>query len=193
MQQEQNEKSKIKGIHTLRAYDLSSDEAQKLDKEIKFHIETKHLWNLKGYNARYQELIGQLKKFMVRELVVENLVPTVGRTVFARRLTGDTTYTGIITHGALGSGSTAPTNSDTQLTTEVFRKVPATANYILNSVFIDFYFSKADTNGTYNEWGIFIDGTGSANSGQMFTHALTGGWSKLSTESLTITTQYVIN
>jgi len=188
-----NEQFKIKGIHTCRVYDLSTIEAQEIDKDIKFLISRKGFFVSSYYEEKYKQLIEKLRKFLVREMVVENLIPTVGRVAIARRLIGDTTYTGTVNYGALGSSSTIPTNSDTQLGTEVFRKAPAVSSYISNTVFIDFYFSTTDTNGTYNEWGTFIDGTASANSGQMFTHALTGGWSKLATESLTITTQYTLN
>ena len=190
---QQHEENKIKGIHTFRTYDLSSVEAQEIDSEIESHLSVKHLWNKISFEDKYQKLIEQLKPFMTREMVVENIIPTVGRATFAQRLIGTYTYTGTINYGALGSSSTSPTNSDVKLGTEVFRKVVASSNVSSNVAFIDFYFAKADTNGTYNEWGTFIDGTESANSGQMFTHALTGGWSKLATESMTISTTYTIN
>ena len=113
-----------------------------------------------------------------------------------KRLANITTYTGIINYGALGSGTTAAAASDTQLQTEVFRKVTADAavdstyNYI---AYIDFFYSRSDTNGTYNEFGTFIDGTGSANTGQLFTRALTGGWTKSSSESMTVSCTYTLN
>jgi hypothetical protein len=54
------------------------------------------------------------------------------------------------------------------------------------------FYSKADTNGTYQEFGTFIDGSASANSGQLFTRMLTGGWTKTSSESMTVSAQYTI-
>lgn len=186
------EKVMIKGIHTFRTYDMTSVEAQTLEKEILHHIETKNLWDISGYQARYNQLIESLKRFMTKEMVINNLVTTVGRSVLAQRLAGTTTYTGIINYGALGSSATAVANGDTQLGTEVFRKTVASASYTTNVAFIDFFYTKADTNGTYQEFGTFIDGTGSANSGQIFTHALTGGWVKTSSESMTVSCQYTI-
>src|SRR3977135_2805648 len=58
-----------------------------------------------------------------RHLAAHNLVTTVGRNVLARLLAGDTTYSGQINYGALGSSSTAGSNADTQLGTEVYRKL----------------------------------------------------------------------
>ena len=180
-------------MHTYRAYDMRSREAQVLERQIKKYIAERGNWNPIGHRMHYLELLEQLKKFMTREMVVENIVVTVGRSVIAQRLANTTIYTGIINYGALGSSSSAVNNADTQLGTEVFRKVVASASYTTNNAYIDFFYSKADTNGTYNEFGTFIDGTGAANSGQMFTHALTGGWTKSSSESMTVSAQYTIS
>ena len=186
------EHTKIIGIHTFTTYDMESEMAQAIEKEILFHISTKSLWNAKGYRARYLELVGQLRKYMTKEKIVKNLITTRGRSVIAQRLANDTTYTGIINYGALGSSATAVANADTQLTAEVFRKVVASASTTNNIAFIDFFYSKADTNGTYQEFGTFIDGSAGANTGRIFTHALTGGWTKTSSESMTVACQYTI-
>lgn len=187
------EQFNIIGIHTFRCYDTTSDEAQALEAEIENHISEKARWNPTLFRQRYLELFGQLQKFMTREKVVKNLITTVGRGVVAQRLANVTTYTGIINYGALGSSATAVANGDTQCTAEVFRKVTASTSVTTNTAFIDFFYSKADTNGTYQEFGTFIDGTGTINTGQMFTHALTGGWTKTSSESMTVSCQYTIS
>jgi len=187
------EKVNIIGIHTFRCYDMSSSEAQAVERSIQRHIDARDTMPVIQYQETYKELTELLKPYMTREKVVKNLITTVGRSALAQRLAGTTTYTGTINYGALGSSSTAVANSDTQLGTEVFRKVVASASYTTNVAFIDFFYSKADTNGTYNEFGTFIDGTGTANSGQIFTHALTGGWVKSSSESMTVSCQYTIS
>jgi hypothetical protein len=183
------EKSSIKGRMVVSVFDTSSPEADKLDREMAALVEGPRF---AGYHAKYKELLNALKRFVVREYAVDNLITTEGRAVLAARLANDTTYTGIINYGVLGSSATAPTNADSQMTTEVFRKVVASASDTDNVAFIDFFYSKADTNGTYQEFGTFIDGTGSANTGQMFTHALTGGWTKSASESMTVSCQYTI-
>lgn len=184
------EATKIKGIHTARFYDMRTPAAQEIESKILSNLA---LPRTQESMATYRELAASLSPFMTREVVIENLITTVGRSVLAQRLAGVTTYTGIINYGALGSSATAVANSDTQLTAEVFRKVTASASYTTNVAFIDFFYSKTDTNGTYNEFGTFIDGAAGANTGQIFTHALTGGWVKTSSESMTVSCQYTIS
>lgn len=184
------EKSRIIGIHTFRKYDTTSPEAHALEQQIEQLIADRHLWNPVAYQAKYKELYNKMKQYMTEEKVIKNLITTRGRSVLAQRLANDTTYTGIINYGALGSSSTAVTNADTQLNTEVFRKVVASTSTTNNIAFIDFFYSKTDTNGTYEEFGTFIDGTGTVNTGRIFTHALTGGWTKSSSESMTVACQY---
>jgi len=98
-----------------------------------------------------------------------------GLQMLMERLSGSTTYTGIINYGGIGSSATAPTTSDTQLTAEVARTVTSTATISGNVLTTKFFFSDANlTNGTYREFGTFVDGTASANTGQLFNHALFG-------------------
>lgn len=123
-----------------------------------------------------------------------NLVTTAGRNVLARRLAGNTTYTGAINYGALGTQvSPSPVNGSTQLGTEVYRKLNSSATYSSNIAYVDFFYAATDTNGTYTEFGNFIDGTGTANSGQLFSYIATGGWVKSSVQSLFVSCQYTIN
>lgn len=190
MKKKHSDKTTITGIHTFKIYDTTKVGYDRVEKKIEKLIATRDEYNPKFYRHIYKSYLKELEQFKVREVVVKNLVATVGRAALAQRLAGTTTYTGTINYGALGSSATAVANSDTQLGTEVFRKVVASSSYTSNVAFIDFFYSKADTNGTYAEFGTFIDGTGSANTGQLFTHALTGGWTKSASESMTVSCQY---
>lgn len=150
------------------------------------------------FNASVQEYQAALQSLIAAGGVIvssthKNLTTTAGRSVLARILAGDTTYTGAINYGALGSGSTSPAVGNTQLATETFRKLYANRQQSGATTTIDFYYSKGDTNGTYNEFGCFIDGTGSANSGQLFNRVLTGGWVKTSAQSATVSIQFDLN
>lgn len=165
---------------------LSTDERRQIVIELQ-KLKDKHRYAYKHMVAELQRL------FKVREYQLSNLIVTVGRAAVAQRLTGDTTYTTIINYGALGTDNTAVANGDTTLGTEVFRKTRASESTSDNVAFIDFFYSKSDTNGTYEEFGTFIDGTASADSGQMFTHALTGGWTKTASESMTVAVQYTVS
>lgn len=123
-----------------------------------------------------------------------NIVVTNGRNVLARLLAGDTTYTGKINYGALGIGaSPSPVNGSTQLQTEAYRKLASSYSSDQNIAYVDFFYAAGDCNGTYTEFGNFIDGTGTANTGRLFSYIATGGWVKSASESLFVSCQYTIN
>ncbi len=125
--------------------------------------------------------------------VVENLVTTVGRSVLASLLAGDNTYSGELTHGALGSSTTTPTNADTQLGAEIVGARVAVISQIAvaNESFSSFFFPDGDQI-DYEEFANFIDGSLTINSGQIFSHVLISG-SKAVNETLTIDSNYEIN
>jgi hypothetical protein len=120
------------------------------------------------------------KEGIIKEIKEKtNIIPTTGRNVLARRLSGNTTYTGIINYGAFGSGSTAFTNASTQLNTEVYRKLSSSSSFDNNIAYVDWFIAVGDVaNQTFQEFGAFIDGTASANTGQAFSLLVTGGWVK---------------
>lgn len=115
----------------------------------------------------------------------KNLVVTVGRKVLAMLLAGDATYSGEINYGALGSDNTAAANGDTTLGTEVYRNQTASAAFDDNIAYITFFYTADETDGTYYEFGTFIDGTASADTGQLFNRVVVD-WTKTDTETLTV-------
>ena len=142
----------------------------------------------------WRSLMGELSVLCpVRTLEKRNIVVLSGRSAMARILLGDTTYSGAINYGALGTDSTSPAASDTALGAEVARKLFARRTRTDAQVSFDFFFSQLDTSGTYEEFGMFIDGDASADSGQLFNHALTGGWAKTNTEAMTVAAQITFN
>jgi hypothetical protein len=188
------EATKAKGIHIITVCDNSSEEAQALEKEIQGVISLRKLaltWNaneriLHNIWLKYRELVDKLNsKFAIRRVVVENVTTTVGRTVLARRLSGNTTYTGIVNYTALGSNNTPPVVGDATLGTEVYRKVLSSGTYANNIAYLETFYTASETSGTYEEYGMFIDGTGVANSGQLF-NRFTQSITKSVTETLNV-------
>lgn len=107
----------------------------------------------------------------LRKYRYKNLVPTVGRTMIANNLTNASpTNVMKITHCALGSNAAAPANGDTQLGTEVYRNAIASITNASNVGYATGFFGATETSGTYNEAGIFSNGTGTANSGVLLSH-----------------------
>lgn len=111
---------------------------------------------------------------------VHNIIPTTGRSVLARLIAGDTTYSGEVDYGALGSSaSPAFGNASTQLGTEVYRSQADSQAFDDNVAYIDWFIAAGDVaDQTFEEFGAFIDGTGSANTGQAWSLLKTGGWVK---------------
>jgi len=181
------EQGGVMGLVTFTSYDIEGiPEAESIDKQLSQAVDMP--------NEIYSRLVARLKELCdFREYTFQNQVHLSGRSIFARLLVDDTTYTGEINYGALGTSTAVIADSDTTLTTEVARKGIATRSRTDDSVSIDFYYSKGDTNGTYEEFGCFVDGTATADTGQMFNRVLTGGWDKSATEAMTVSVQIDIN
>lgn len=146
----------------------------------------------RAHDLPREEYLSLLAKLgpQTRKQTFKNKIQNEGLEVFARLLAGDTTYTGALNYGCLGTGTNAVTATDGQLQTEVFRKLYASRSRSGRTVTLDFYFSKSDTNGTYQEFGVCIDGTSAANSGQFYNRVLTGGWVKSASVGMTVSIQF---
>ena len=117
---------------------------------------------------------------------VDNLIPTVGRTMIANNLTNASpTNVMKITHTALGTGAVAPANGDTQLGTETYRNAIASITNANNIAYATGFFSASECSGTYTEAGIFSNGTGSANSGVLLSRVAVS-ITKTTSQTLTI-------
>lgn len=123
-----------------------------------------------------------------------NLIPTVWKTAFAAQLSGDnTTDIGDNLYIALGSNTTTPAITDTQLGTEVVRKLQQSTTYSGAVAYISTFFAATEATGTHREFGLFGNGTtstasASANSGILFSHVATN-ITVSATETLTVTFQ----
>lgn len=124
-----------------------------------------------------------------------------GRNLIAQHL-GDYADGGVrdnyplaITYAELGSGTTPPANSDTELDTAVDRTATSLAQVVDNVVTLNFFWADGDlANGTYNEFGTFTGGTGTLGSGQLFNHALLSpGYVKASGEDTSFEVEFTIN
>lgn len=125
----------------------------------------------------------------------KNLVPTVGREAIGRRiiLEGLRQDEGAITYGAVGTGTTAPVNSDTQLETELTRKQIASATYSANIIRIRTFFTAAEAVGTLREYGLFgEEATAAADSGTLF-QRVSINKVKTNTKTLTIESEITIS
>lgn len=98
-----------------------------------------------------------------------NIVPSVLRNELASLISGNTvTPTFKANYFALGSGSSTPANSDTALQTETLRALFTDRSYYTNIAYLDVFFPSSSVGGnSYTEAGVFVDGSGSADSGYL--------------------------
>jgi hypothetical protein len=181
-----NDPARVTGRLTLSNFLLTSPRAREIDARLR----SAHDMPQQQWHSLMRELALLCP---IRTLEKRNTVVLSGRSVMARILLGDTTYSGAINYGALGTDSTAPAASDTALGAEVARKLFARRTRTDAQLNFDFFYSQLDTDGTYEEFGMFIDGDAAADSGQLFNHALTGGWTKTDTEAMTVSVTININ
>ena len=121
---------------------------------IKGHIKTE-LFDLEG------NLI-EVKEF-------DNLVVNVAKNAFAAILNSEvSSFTGKINYGAVGTSTASPALTDTQLTAEIARVVQESNSRSANVATITFYYSPITGNGLLKEFGAFIDGTATINTGTLF-------------------------
>ncbi len=176
------EKTGITGIITIRRYRAGF---------------TKQAEELIERNA-FAELESLKKEFFLSvALIQKNLVVSSsnrGRNVLCQWLAGVGTYAIGINYGEMGTGSTAPANSDTALATPVKRVAPTTYAISNNILTLQFFFSDAVLpNNTYYEFGTYIAGSSTLGTGQLFNHVLfSSPYVKASGEDTTIEVDFTI-
>ena len=159
--------------------DITKDDLDKIRTHLRSQDREKNL-----------EQLGDIKVF--KHLQKHNIIVTSGRSVLTRLLAGDTTYTGEITRGALGDGVADVVNGRTTLVNEVYRKVTASQTFDSNVAYVDFFYEATDVDGTFTEFGNFIDGTDTPDDGVLWSYIDTGGWVKPNTQSLFVACRYTI-
>ena len=132
----------------------------------------------------------------VRMYRTHNIVPTVSRTAIAAALAGQlSTLSEIeINYQELGTGTTAPSNSDTDLETPSAgtRKVVSSISQSLNVISITSFWAVTEATGTWKEFSLFINGTGTSNSGTLF-NRIAIDITVASIEAMTLDGEVVIN
>jgi len=198
----QKEGLRVKGVHIFTKCRAVSDKAKELERQIEnVRIKRSMLIEaglatraaLDALHEEYTFFVKILHRFFkTEEKVVENITTTVGRSVLAARLGGDTTYTGIVNYTALGDDNSAAAVGDTALGNEVYRKALSSGTDLNNVAYLETFFTAAEVTGDFEEYGNFIDGNGAADSGQMF-NRFTEAVSKSALETLNVQSIITIN
>lgn len=143
-----------------------------------------HIFDLSKISL--QERFSILAPALEDRVIFENITPLVGFTSLAKVMTG---YAAAVeaqpnVH-ALGSGATAPTSADTQLQTEVTRKLLASKAYAGNKAYYTVVYETTEANGTHLEMALFMNATLVANNGTMWDRSAIS-ITKTAAQSLTI-------
>lgn len=155
--------AKLKGIHILTNFrPRTVQDQQKLDEYEKWVMDGRgHL-----YLPKVQSLITSREE-------LHNLTTTVGREylmqVLCNTFSGTNNY---VTHLAIGTDNTAANVADTTLGTETFRKAVSSSLDSTNTGNISTFIGASEANFTWEEWGHFVDGTATVDTGTLFSHLI---------------------
>ena len=118
-----------------------------------------------------------------------------GKTISLQRIASINTYSLNLTHADMGTGTNPPNASDSALQTAVARAAVATGSVAGATAVLQFFFADAVLpNGTYTEFGSFVDGSAGTGTGKIFNRALFGvPYAKGTGEDTTIELQITMN
>lgn len=173
------EKASLKGVYTLTLAHIETAAQRALEAKIRA---------LREAGKEIGDMVRLLNSMCRTEkMVIENLLPTVGRTAIAQHLSAvsPTPSSLLVNYGAVGTGTNAAANGDTTLQTETFRNAIASRTNANNVAYITIFLATTDVTGTLREVGLFINGSASANTGTLFSRAIINR-TKTSIQTLTI-------
>jgi hypothetical protein len=148
---------------------------------------------IKSYNGKVIEEGDWVKNMIMKS-------DTYGVNIIVRNIIGDNTYSAEVTHAKIGTGTTPPTESDTDLETPtaigggdpvILRGDEEVQS--INIAHLEFFISDTDLpNGTYTEWGLFTGAFGVDE--KMFTRAIISpSYSKATLQDTTVVHEVTIN
>lgn len=152
----------LKGEYTLRKCTVDTRKAIALVRDVE--ASAKFGW------SEYRRMLSELyrRHLSFEAAPIPNLVVNNGLEMLGRILSGDVTYTGVWNYCAFGDSNTAVNAADTQLGSEVYRKQVTSTTFSGNEGFASTFLNQSEDADTYEEIGHFIDGTGTTNSGRLF-------------------------
>lgn len=189
----------LHGVHTFLSYDISNQQARELENEL---LAIEKLPNeervKKEVKDHYKSIIGALRAYLRERQVIVNTIMLPFREKLAQRMAQDGLLSELadlfITHAGLGT-SDANSESDSldKLENEVFRKGFGFREADGDTAIAEFYFSTTDTDGTYEEYGLFIDSDDNIDSPTILSRLITGTWIKSDLEGLRVRSEITIS
>lgn len=199
------ERMGMKGIHTITIASISEPEAKLMHDELReLDLTLQRIREKEGSRTHKYRTLASIfcenlrlfnARFGYRKFVVKNVTCDDGRTRIAKALSGNTATVDEmeVNYVSVGTSATAPATGDTQLTAETFRKAVSSVTYSGKNFYATGFYAAGEATTTINEHGLFIEGSGTANSGELLSHLLTGAVVKGAGDTLTVETEIQIN
>lgn len=155
------------------------------------------IWNKmisKKIEAGDRGLWKDLRLTQIKEEKYHNVICKVGISRLMAGLVGKNANLEdmAINYCALGDGTGTPNTNDTTLFNEVYRNTIASGEYASNQINITAFYTQSETSGTYKEFGTFIEGTASADTGAIFGKLGPVTWTKSTSDYLLVDVRYTI-
>lgn len=174
----------LSGFHTFRVFRPQNAQDERLLAELE-------KWYSDGKGHRFIE---KCTHMLTQKLLRKNLTTVDGREFLCKILCNTSSETNkYITHFAIGDDATSATVNDTTLGNEQFRKAVSSAAESSNTANISTFIAASEANFAWEEWGHFVDGTGSADSGVMFSHHIDSTINKSSPDTVTVDSVYTLS
>lgn len=119
----------------------------------------------------------------------KNVVAYVGLQAIWQRMANEYADPLLLSHAALGTGTSTPNPSNTQLQTEVFRNTSPITTGVSNVLYADAVFGQSEVAGNFREFGFFIDGDVGANSGILW-NRVSVNWDKELNDTLFVRARF---
>lgn len=124
---------------------------------------------LSGFKGHVKCELFDLSGKVIETKEYDNLVVNVAKNAFAAMLNNEaSSFDGVVNYGAVGTDTSSPSAADTQLGAEIARVAVESNSRTANVATITFYFDPTTGNGLLKEFGAFIAGSASANTGYLF-------------------------
>lgn len=128
---------------------------------------------------------------IIKSEKLTNLVTHIGLQTMFQKMTNEYAGDLKLNKAALGTGVTSPAITDTKLQTETYRNNVISSTAENNVLYLDAFFTKEEVDGTFKEFGYFIDGEAGANTGYLF-NRLSVDWVKTNLDSLFVRSTFTI-
>lgn len=134
---------------------------------------------------------------VVEERSYSNVICNDGFEAVGKQLAGTTTGALELNYMAFGTGTGTPSASDSTLFSEQYRATTSSAsasgNELIATVFISESEYPSSGSVTITEFGNFIEGSSSKDTGSLWTHIAGLSWTKDNSTSLTVDCSYVFS